>query len=412
MLWFSHINYVLQWLLMILQCDPSHHRPTPSALGTPSSATSSTPSARNTSFSPSSGSRGSISPLSSLGESFSQSPTQIFATSAIAHAGQGFSSMPTPNQNLSPSDFTLPDMPFMDPILSVSQTHNVDSELFQLADVEDVSLHDYLSQVSSNDSSYSSWSSYDNLFTLSYNDELPAMPNIITTWQDPSGDSRTSVTQQTHENILAQNYDPQSALCQTIVSSNALESESNINDWLHPSLDTENNARHQSMRRRPLSEQERDEVMRTRTSGACYLCKSQSVKVSCDTFVQTKFQVKRLTLTPSVRMGYHRPPLWETKPEYHTTPSKALEIPKLGVLWRTHNLNNHNFSGVVNIKIMFFIQILEISIWAWKLTRYSGILRAPGGLRFLAIQQVSRKWKALIRRYHLGRLQCILFYKL
>src|SRR5277367_3624346 len=102
----------------LLQCDPSHHRPAPSALSTPSSVTPSSRSARLSCISSAGGSRGSISPQSSLGESFSQSPTQSFLDRAIAQTGQSFPPLPTAKPSLSPLDFTPPDTLLTDSDLS------------------------------------------------------------------------------------------------------------------------------------------------------------------------------------------------------------------------------------------------------------------------------------------------------
>jgi hypothetical protein len=120
-----------------IQCDPSHHRP--GAYGSISVSTPSSIPGAATYPPPSTGSRASISPQTSLNESFSPLTRQSSGTRLVAHAGQRFSATTSPSSSMSTSNFSTfnASMPEPSPPSFSSISFSIvtsDDELSQLFD--------------------------------------------------------------------------------------------------------------------------------------------------------------------------------------------------------------------------------------------------------------------------------------
>jgi hypothetical protein len=78
------------------------------------------------------GSRASISPQSSLQESFTQSPAQTSPAAIVAHTGQESPPYPTSGHRVSPSGLSLPEAQLPDP----APPEDLDSEFFNFVDMD------------------------------------------------------------------------------------------------------------------------------------------------------------------------------------------------------------------------------------------------------------------------------------
>jgi hypothetical protein len=225
-----------------LQCDPSHHRPAQSALSTTSSATPSNRSARLSCNSSAGGSRGSISPQSSLGESFSQSPTQGFADRAIAQTGQCFPPFPTAKPSLSPSEFTLPDTLLADSDLAVLPMQDFDPELFQLADMELDSWNANFTAFPPADNN-TAWNSHEDIFASNYGSTASTLTRGVSSSEQVRSNSLPHVTTFAEQVLPCQEQDRQSRqpsqLVRDAVYTDSHGVEFDIDQWLHSTTDRE-----------------------------------------------------------------------------------------------------------------------------------------------------------------------------
>jgi hypothetical protein len=275
------------------QCDPSHHRLSPISDGTPNSASFSESSGRDNSFSSAMGSQGSVSPLSSLGESFTQSPSQSIAPRAIAHSGQNFPSFP--------ADFTMPstgfDAMYEVPNMSTLSTDMLDPSMFQIM-APDEDIWGQFPQFPSDANSYEAWNNNHDFYALSSGaSEIPEPQNLKAT---PDGASRGilhDTMPQRQETMVAQNRDrptttPTTQSPERLAYRDSEESSFDITQWLDPSVCQDDNHSLQERRCRPSDEQEQAD----RAARILWLASwISSVKVS--QFVDVPSIWKALSLT-------------------------------------------------------------------------------------------------------------------
>jgi hypothetical protein len=235
-------TFFLQMLLCIKmrfvnrkQCDPSHHRPARSSLGTPTSATPSNRSARFSCISSARGSQGSISPQSSLGDSFNQSPIQGFVDRSIAPIGQSFPSLPTPRPSLSPPEYILPDTLLTDSDLSALSMQDIDQEVFQWADMELESWNTDFTTFPPADYN-SGWNSQEDLFVPNYSYIAPiASDQVNSGQQDPLRSSPHVIP---HAND-GQNHDRKPRHPGQLIHDAVHSHDFDIDQWLLPALSRE-----------------------------------------------------------------------------------------------------------------------------------------------------------------------------
>ena len=242
MFFFSMLSCVEMHFVDHSQCDPSHHRPAEPAQSTSSAATPSSRSARLSCISSAGGSRGSISPQSSLGESFSQSPTQSFVDRATIQTGQCFPPLPITKPSPLPSDFTLPGNLLTDSDLSALPMQDFDPEIFQFADMELDSWNVDFTTFPPVDGN-NAWKSHEDIFAPNYEYTVSPVSQGVSSSEQVQSSSLPHVATFAEHVLTHQDQERQARqtghLVRDAVSYDSRGLEFDIDQWLHSTTDRE-----------------------------------------------------------------------------------------------------------------------------------------------------------------------------